>query len=326
LAADVKVYSGIKINKMKPTLSLPVIKVSVALFFFACSYEGKINAQVGDKPISIKISGLKPLAKVDERFQSFNVEMVEVVGGNFWIPYDKMDTTKPITGNVVVGETKSLYRAVPPIDLYGKRLRMLAAALGPTYMRVSGTWANGTYFQDNDEPKMTTAPAGFKNVLIRKEWKGVVDFGKAVDAKLVTSFAISDGVRDKDSIWTPAQAQALVNYTHSIGGTIAAAELFNEPTYASYGGAPKGYNATTFAKDFARFSSFVKSNLPGMIVLGPGSTGEGGILPASRMGILKTEDLLTADPTPKFDVFSYHYYGGASKRCAPAGTPGSISP
>jgi len=320
------VDARIKIKNMKPALSLSVRKLFIFLLFFVCSSQTKLIAQATDNLIKVKLSGLKQVAKVDERYQSFNVEMAEVVGGNFWIPYDMMDTTKPITGNVVVGETKSLYRAVPPIDLHSKRLRMLAAALGPTYMRVSGTWANSTYFQDNDEPRMAAAPAGFKNVLSRKEWKGVVDFAKTVDAKLVTSFAISDGARDKDSIWTPVQAQALVNYTKSIGGSFAAAELFNEPTYASYGGAPKGYNASTFAKDFARFSSFVKSNLPDMIVLGPGSTGEGGILPPSRMAILKTEDLLAANPKPVFDVFSYHYYGGASKRCAPAGVPGSISP
>ena len=321
-----KITMELKLKKMKPTLSLTVIKFCVALFFFACSYRSELFAQDENNLISIKLSTLKPVGKVDERYQSFNVEMVEVVGGNFWIPYDKMDTTKPTTGNVILGETKSLYRALPPIDLYEKRLRTLAAALGPTYMRVSGTWANSTYFQDNDEPKMTTAPAGYKNVLSRKEWKGVVDFSKAVDAKLVTSFAISDGVRDKDSIWTPVQAQALANYTKSIGGSFAAAELFNEPTYASYGGAPKGYNATTFAKDLARFRSFVKSSLPDMFVLGPGSTGEGGILPSSRMAIIETEDLLSANPKPMFDVFSYHYYGGASKRCAPSGVPGSISP
>src|SRR6476659_605641 len=199
---------------MKLTVLLTIGKLAL-LSFFACSSPLMSPAQAVADPINIKLSGQTPLGKIDERYQSFNVEMVEVVGGNFWIPYDKMDTTKPITGNVVVGETKSLYRAVPPIDLYSKRLRMLAAALGPTYMRVSGTWANSTYFQDNDEPKMATAPAGFKNVLSRKEWKGVVDFANAVNAKLVTSFAISDGVRDKDSIWTPVQAQALVNYTRS---------------------------------------------------------------------------------------------------------------
>ncbi|MEO6733829.1 MAG: hypothetical protein ABIN01_21575 [Ferruginibacter sp.] len=132
---------------MKPTLSKSVRKISAILFFFACSSPCKLFAQAVDNPISVKLSGLKPGAKINERFQSFNVEMVEVVGGNFWIPYDKMDTTKSITGNVVVGENKSLYRPVPPIDLYEKRLRMLAAALGSTFMKVSRTWANSTWIE-----------------------------------------------------------------------------------------------------------------------------------------------------------------------------------
>jgi hypothetical protein len=41
----------------------------------------------------------------------------------------------------------ALYRQRPPIDLTNPRLRKLAAALGPAYVRVSGTWANTTYFQ-----------------------------------------------------------------------------------------------------------------------------------------------------------------------------------
>ena len=30
-------------------------------------------------------------ASVDARFQSYNVEMAEVIGGNFWKPYDQAD-------------------------------------------------------------------------------------------------------------------------------------------------------------------------------------------------------------------------------------------
>lgn len=35
---------------------------------------------------------------------------------------------------------------------------MLTKALGPALMRVSGTWANGIYFQDNDEPPIEPTP------------------------------------------------------------------------------------------------------------------------------------------------------------------------
>lgn len=87
-------------------------------------------------------------------------------------------------------------RKIPPIGLYNQKLRTLTSALGPMHVRVSGTWANTTYFQDNDEPKLASAPAGYENVLTRKESKGVIDFCQAMDAKLVTSFAISDGMRD----------------------------------------------------------------------------------------------------------------------------------
>src|SRR6187549_3581652 len=74
------------------------------------------------------------IGTVDERFQSYNVEMVEVTGGRFWRPYgpNKSDADS------------DLFAWRPPIDLTNPRLRMLAAALAPAYMRVSGTWANAT--------------------------------------------------------------------------------------------------------------------------------------------------------------------------------------
>jgi hypothetical protein len=40
-------------------------------------------------PLSIKPAAMSRIGSVDERFQSFNVEMVEVIGGRFWKPYDK---------------------------------------------------------------------------------------------------------------------------------------------------------------------------------------------------------------------------------------------
>jgi hypothetical protein len=35
----------------------------------------------------LKPSELRPIATIDPRFQSYNVEMVEVTGGRFWSPY-----------------------------------------------------------------------------------------------------------------------------------------------------------------------------------------------------------------------------------------------
>jgi heparanase len=265
---------------------------------------------------------LPKIATVDERFQSYNVEMAEVIGGNFWKPYAalKPPTVAQPTTTFEIGKNPGMFEKRAPVDLTNARLRKLAAALGPAYVRVSGTWANSVFFQDTDAAEAGPSPSGYQSVLTRSQWAGVIAFTRAADAKLVTSFAISSGVRDADGIWTPAQAEPLVAYTKSIGGTIAAAELFNEPTIAASGGAPDGYTALTYARDEAAFRSFIKKAAPELQIVGPGSVGEGGatLFPKS-VPFLHSAKLIGTDPEPKFDVFSYHYYGAVSKRCEAMG-------
>jgi hypothetical protein len=79
--------------------------------------------------LSIDPTNMTRVGTVDERFQSYNIEMVEVTGGRFWKPYG----SEPPTAGT------DLYAYRPPIDLNNSKLRKLAAALGPAYMRVSGT-------------------------------------------------------------------------------------------------------------------------------------------------------------------------------------------
>src|SRR5258708_34308857 len=52
------------------------------------------------------------------------------------------------------GTVTDPYEYRPPIKLSNPRLRKLAAALGPPYLRVSGTWMNSTFFQDDDAAAM----------------------------------------------------------------------------------------------------------------------------------------------------------------------------
>jgi hypothetical protein len=194
-------------------------------------------------------------------------------------------------------------------------------------VRVSGTWANTTsFFADSDQaPK--TPPAGFNGVLSGQQWKGVVEFARAVDASIVTSFATSSGTRDNAGAWTPREAGKLLNYTKSVGGKIAAAEFMNEPTFAAMGGAPKGYSAADYGRDFKTFRTFVKNNAPDMLILGPGSVGETDGkwgLAYGSMPMLRTVDLLKASG-PGIDVFSYHHYGASSQRCAGKGMPGTTA-
>lgn len=291
----------------------PIIILTSVFFLFSISFCGHPEQNKNTMP-HLSLNNLNLIAQVDERYQSVNIEMCEVVGGDFWIPYELLDSQK-----VRLEGFNALKRNIPPVNLYGSKIRMLTEALGPMYIRVSGTWANTTYFQDDDEPKLLRAPDGYQNVLTRAEWKGVIDFCKAVNARLVTSFAISDGIRDSEGRWTTAQIDPLINYTLKVGGEIAAAEMFNEPSHASYGGAPAGYNADCFARDFASFKNYINKKLPEMKILGPGSTGEGGIL--FQGGPLSTDSIMNSVPKPQFDIFSYHFYGGVSKRCTGALTP-----
>jgi hypothetical protein len=239
------------------------------------------------------------IGTVHERFQSYNVEMVEVTGGRFWKPYDSHQSSG----------TSELYQYRRPIDLYNPRLRRLAAALAPVYLRVSGTWANATYFAEADPPR--GPPAGFDGVLSREQWRGVIDFAKATGAEIVTSFAISPGTRDSAGAWLPENARHLLTYTYAIGGRIAAAEFMNEPDVAVNASAPASDDAPAYARDFGIFHAFLKRNFPEILILGPGTVGDA----------TSVADLLAALRPAVLDVVSYHYYGALSERCGGASVP-----
>jgi hypothetical protein len=278
-------------------------------------------------PVKLAPASMARVGEVDARYQSYNVEMVEVTGGRFWAPYAAEGTTAetPAPKAAAPGPDASMFRMRPPIDLANRRLRVLAAALGPAYVRVSGSWANSTYFQDFESGSPATPPAGFNSVLTRAQWRGVVDFARAANAKIVTSFAVSPGTRDAKGTWTTAEAQKLLAYTASIGGQIAAAEFFNEPNVGSLSGAPQGYDAAAYGRDFNVFLPFIRKAAPNLLVLGPGSTGEASSLLGNRPGMIKSEDMLAAAGRG-LDAVSYHFYGALSQRCAAFMPGGGTTP
>ena len=44
----------------------------------------------------------------------------------------------------------------------------------------------------------------------------------------------------------------------------------NEPNLAAMGGAPAGYDAAAYGRDFKRFHAFARAAAPDMLILGPG--------------------------------------------------------
>ncbi|MFB9269346.1 hypothetical protein ACFFWD_40615 [Bradyrhizobium erythrophlei] len=244
---------------------------------------------------TLDVAGMPRVATIDPRFQSYNIEMVEVTGGRFWRPYTATDAE--------ADTNPDLFAERAPIDLGDIRLRRLAAALSPAYLRVSGTWANSTYFADSGSPP-AAPPAGFKGVLTPQRWRSMIEFSRAVDAAIVTSFAISAGTRDAGGFWTPDQARHLLAFTRSIGGRIAAAEFMNEPDLPAVGGAPDGYGATAYARDFATFRTLMTRAAGDVTILGPGTAGTGA----------DAATLFNAT-AQNVDVVSYHHYGALSARC-----------
>jgi heparanase 1 len=277
---------------------------------YAGLFASALSVATAEVP-SVAPSSMPRIGTVDERFQSYNIEMVEVTGGRFWKPYttkSEAGLSTPRDGSDTPGRKGAgLYQYRPPVDLTSARLRTLAAALGPAYLRVSGTWANTTYFADSDKPP-SLPPPGFTGILSRLRWREVVRFSRAVNAQIVTSFSASN--RDAAGAWTPDQAQRLLAYTSSIGGKIAAAEFVNEPDIAGVGGAQAGYDPATYGRDFRLFHSLMKSTTPDTMILGPGAAGAG---PTAS-------DLLAASGSG-VDAISYHYYNTVSERCGRTTAP-----
>ena len=257
-----------------------------------------------DRPPSpLDLGSLKPVATVDDRFQSYDVEMVEVTGGRFWAPYG--------------GPAGETYRMRPPEDLADPRLRALTRQLGPIYIRVSGTWANSTYLEAEGE-HLSAPPPGYEQVLTRAQWRGLVGFARAVDARIGVSYAVSAGARGADGVWKSDQAQRLLDLTREAGGDLAFSEFINEPNAASLGNLPKNYTVADYTRDFAIFRRWAKQAAPAMTIVGPGGVGEGaglGRIPvASLAKILLTDKLMEANPNT-VDAVSYHFYGAVSQRC-----------
>ncbi|MDE2410706.1 MAG: hypothetical protein KGM18_02915 [Sphingomonadales bacterium] len=255
-------------------------------------------------PVSVRAGALAGAGSVSPRFLSYNIEMVELTGGRFWRPYGSP------------GNDRYEYR--PPLDLADGKLRRLAAALGPAYVRFSGTWANATWFADAEKAP-DKPPAGFDSVLTRRQWRGAVAFARAVDAEILTSFATSMGTRDAAGAWQPATAARWLAYTRAIGGHIAATEFGNEPNMAWLMKGPTPYAAADYRRDYATFARWLRQASPRTLLVAPGLAELGEptrtVMRKSPGNTFFENDAMLAADSPRPDVFSFHFYGGGSERC-----------
>ncbi len=272
----------------------------------------------------------KALRQMDERLVSYNVEMTEVTGGTFWTRYTdaQVDGTEEfpvITDWHDMGKLQQWYE---PIDLYNPRLRKLAKDLGTAWVRVSGTWANKTYYDLEEKYTDGTIPAGFQNLLTKAQWIGVLEFVKYIGGKLLISVTNCPGVHAANEPYPLDMVAKLFAFSAEYGVPIDAAEFTNEPNMMVMSGLPVGYTAADHARDHDIFGAWLKENYPDCLFVGPCTVGDininmggrdnvgGGI--ASALQMVTTEELL-GDQQVKMDVFSYHYYNGVSERGAAMG-------
>jgi heparanase len=288
----------------------------------ACATLQDANGAPAGAAVHVNAGTLPLLREMDERFQSFQIGMSHLTGGETWRTYD---------GDKGEGEAPqaqsfdAVREARAPTDLANRRLRNLTAALAPLYIRYGGTTSNSVYFQDSGAPPPAKPPEGFQTLLTRERWKAAIDFAKAVDAKIITGFTVSDGVRDKSGAWTPAHARPWLEYTRAIGGEISAAELYNEPNAREPGRTDEPESAENYARDFARLTAFRDSYAPSLKLAGPGTAMLGLPMPIPSLEGVTAEQYMKAQPTPRFDIVSYHFYGALAERCAPPDSPAGVS-
>ena len=277
------------------------------------------NIKLADAPLQV-------IRTVNDKLMSYNVEMTEVTGGTFWKAYtpeqiagtEKFDVGG--AGNIVEAMA-SLMQVYPPIDLYNEKLRKLANELGPVWVRVSGTWATKTYYAFDGEE----TPEGYQNALSKEQWIGVLDFVKAIGAKLLISVANCEGLHKAEEPWNPSQVEKIFALTKEYGATIDAVEFTNEPNMLDITGFPPNYTAENYVRDEDLFHRWVRDNYPGTLIVGPCNTGgamgdeekqgefAGGGVELLAGNNATCDDLMRGAQEP-LDVYSYHYYNGISER------------
>ena len=279
--------------------------------------------------VKLNPENAKELRKIDPCLVSYNVEMTEVTGGTFWKAYTdaQVDGTEEFPVIKDWRDMGNLQQWYDPIDTTNPRLIKLAKELGTAWVRVSGTWANKTYYDFEDKYTNGAVPEGFQNVLKKQQWLNLLDFVKAIGGKLLVSVANCPGIHSADEPFPFEQVELLFRTSKEYGVPINAAEFTNEPNMIALSGLPQGYTAADHARDHDRFGAWLKENYPECLFVGPCTVGDinlfgmvegaGGGL-AAGFEIVTTEQLL-GDYNTKMDVFSYHYYNGVSERGAAMG-------
>jgi hypothetical protein len=240
------------------------------------------------------------VATVDERFLAVAIDTGQVVGAKFWAP---LDAGPPPYEQVV-----------KPYDFTRPKLRALAQALAPAYLRIGGTAADDAYY-DMSEAPVAAAPAPYDYVLTRGEWDAVNAFAAATGMRVVFTINAGPGPRDAQLAWTADNARDLLAYTAAAGYDVALWELGNEvDAFPLTQGLGFVVPPEQLAQDVVTAKDLVAATTPGVPLGAPSSA----YWPVTGEVIPFYPAFMDAGGGP-LDVVTWHYYPMQSQRC-PAAT------
>lgn len=253
------------------------------------------------EPARVVIDLQRPVEHVDEHFLSVAIDTSQLVGGHFW----------SASGRVEVGRGSE---RVAPIDLRRPRLRALARALGPAYLRVGGTEADHVHYAVG-AARGSERPPAYELTLDESTWDGLQQFARAAGFELVFTVNAGPSARDADGAWRSENAEQLFAYAAARGDRVAVWELGNEVNgYWFIHGLTEQPSGEQYGRDLWTFRHALSRHFDAVRVAGPASVffprlGEPlfdglGFLPAA----------LEAGGAA-LDIISWHFYPQQSRRC-----------
>ncbi len=238
-----------------------------------------------------------PIATVSDKFLSFAVDTSQVVGGHWWSEGQPAGT---------VGA-----QLCDPYDFSRPKLRLLAKALAPAYLRIGGSEADVVAYDLTDDPP-EDAPEPFEFVFSKQRWDAVNQFAMDMGFEVFFTLNAGPGCRNEDKSWNPECAREWMQYTREQEYPVSIWELGNEINgYPLFHGFEWTISGEQYAADIAKLDDLRDSVDPQTLIAGPSCA----FWPLWGEMAAIYPDFMAADGGSLLDVITWHYYPQQSERC-----------